>query len=218
MHAKLFISKQHIPHLPDHPDHYVLRPSGQGSITIKEIRALNEWTNFRPFIKETKIALCVDFHTATAEAQNALLKTLEEPPNNTELFLHVDDTQNILATVVSRCQLIHRPHEDNTHPNLQWSPRERLSDQSTLVQDYYHLLTEQHSLVELFDIAEKIAKLDRPVVLTLLDEMLIHVSSDSALEDRRKITLCKAFLQAKELISQNVNIRLALEHIAFQTD
>lgn len=217
MHSKLFISKQYLPNVSDHPDHYVLRPNEQGSIGIKEIRTLNEWTNLRPFIKETKIALCIDFQTATTEAQNALLKTLEEPPNNTEIFLHVDDAQNILATVVSRCQLIHRPHEASHHPDMVWIQREAISQKSTEALEYYQLLTKPHSLTEAFNMAEKIAKMERPAVLLLLDEMLRYASDDPEIQDMDKVTLYKALLKAKELISQNVNIRLSLEHIALQT-
>lgn len=217
MHAKLFISKQYKPHLPDHPDHYVLQQSEQGSITIKEIRALNEWTNLRPFSKEEKIALCIDFHTATTEAQNAFLKTLEEPPNNTQILLHVDDTQNVLPTVASRCILIHRPHEDNSHPELSWVQKERFLDQNQLVQEFYQQLVKPASLLASFTSAEKIAKLDRPIVLSLLDEILVQASVDVELEDRTKATLYKKLLRAKELVSQNANIRLALENTALQT-
>jgi len=216
MHAKLFISQQYTPHLPDHPDHYVLQPGEQGSITIKEIRALNEWTNLRPFNKETKIALCVNFHTATTEAQNALLKTLEEPPNNTALFLHVDDAQNVLPTVASRCLLIHRPHEQHDHPDLRWVQNERFSEHTELLQMFYQQLVEAAPLAEAFTSAEKIAKLDRQIVLALLDELLLHASADKKLGDTQKAALYKKLLRAKELVSQNVNIRLVLENIALQ--
>lgn len=50
------------------------------------------------------------FNTASA---NRFLKTLEEPPPNTLFFFLTDDTQNLLETIVSRCQTVSFPHQDS---------------------------------------------------------------------------------------------------------
>jgi DNA polymerase-3 subunit delta' len=52
------------------------------------------------------MALLLDFHTATDQASNALLKTLEEPPPNVILILTAESKETLLPTIVSRCEVI----------------------------------------------------------------------------------------------------------------
>lgn len=91
-------------------DRLVLEPETPAKhISIEQIRTLRRRLALRPFNSPYKIAILVDFEKATEEAQNAFLKTLEEPPNNTIIVLISLNTDLLLPTIVSRCRVIQLP-------------------------------------------------------------------------------------------------------------
>ncbi len=86
-----------------HPDVLVVEPGDSGSIKIEQIRDVVDRSNYRPF-EGRRRAVIVDLADAMgAEAQNALLKTLEEPPSATIFILVTSTPDTLLATVLSRC-------------------------------------------------------------------------------------------------------------------
>ncbi len=70
------------------------------------MRALQHDLALRPVEGRYRVAIFDQFETATIEAQNALLKTLEEPPVYVVLVLLASDPAALLPTIVSRCQPI----------------------------------------------------------------------------------------------------------------
>jgi DNA polymerase-3 subunit delta' len=88
-----------------HPDLFMVRPEGR-SIKIEAIRELQHMLTLRPFEARYRIAIITDMQMATAQAADALLKTLEEPPHTSRLLLTVDDARHVLPTVASRCQVV----------------------------------------------------------------------------------------------------------------
>src|SRR3989344_4175306 len=73
------------------------------SIGIGEIRKGLERLSLKPFVSKAKVALIEEAQNLTLEAQNALLKTLEEPPKDSFLILTCPNEDLLLPTVVSRC-------------------------------------------------------------------------------------------------------------------
>ena len=71
---------------------------------IDEIRDLREKVNFRPTDASFKVYVIDEVHMLTNEAFNALLKTLEEPPDHVIFVLATTEPHKIPATVLSRCQ------------------------------------------------------------------------------------------------------------------
>ncbi|MCL6596683.1 MAG: DNA polymerase III subunit gamma/tau [Firmicutes bacterium] len=71
---------------------------------IDEIRALREQTRYAPAQERYKVYIVDEVHMLTAEAANALLKTLEEPPPRLCFVLCTTDPDRLPPTVVSRCQ------------------------------------------------------------------------------------------------------------------
>ncbi|MEI7673871.1 MAG: DNA polymerase III subunit delta' [Deltaproteobacteria bacterium] len=88
-----------------HPDIAVIRPEG-GVIKIAQIRNLCQTLSMKPFEGEMRVAVLVDAHLMNHSAGNALLKVLEEPPEQTLLILTARQTSDLLPTIVSRCQHI----------------------------------------------------------------------------------------------------------------
>ncbi|HKK94718.1 MAG TPA: DNA polymerase III subunit gamma/tau [Anaerovoracaceae bacterium] len=70
---------------------------------VEDIRRLRETVNYPPNLGEKKIYIIDEVHMLSTGAENALLKTLEEPPENVVFILATTDPQKVSATIRSRC-------------------------------------------------------------------------------------------------------------------
>ena len=89
----------------NHPDFLHIKPQG-AAIKIDQIRELKKALSFPPLEAEYRVTLLEDVHTMRREAGNSLLKLLEEPPPDNVLLLSADESEQLLTTIVSRCQVI----------------------------------------------------------------------------------------------------------------
>ena len=83
-------------------DYYELGPDGK-SIKVAQIRELQNVINIKPTFSKKSVYIIDDADLMTIEAQNSLLKTLEEPPEYAVIILIVHNERSILSTVKSRC-------------------------------------------------------------------------------------------------------------------
>jgi DNA polymerase-3 subunit delta' len=93
-----------------HPDVRLVagEVSGRGKRTLKidQIRALQGELSLAAYEARGKVAILKGFDAANANAANAFLKTLEEPPANVVLLLTAADADTLLATITSRCRTV----------------------------------------------------------------------------------------------------------------
>jgi DNA polymerase-3 subunit delta' len=95
-----------------HPDLLTVAPVISGKrvraekIRIEPVRQLIYDLSLKPVEAGRRVARLLDFGAANPEAMNALLKTLEEPPGNVTLLLTAESTDELLPTIVSRCEVI----------------------------------------------------------------------------------------------------------------
>ncbi len=89
----------------NHPDIIFIEPSG-ASIKIDQIRELCQTLTMKPFEARRRIVIISNAQAMSTEAGNALLKNLEEPPENTVFILTALQVSDLLPTIVSRCQHI----------------------------------------------------------------------------------------------------------------
>ena len=75
-------------------------------IRIEQIRALQHTLSLTPVESRYRVALLLRFEQANANAQNSLLKTLEEAPEKVILLLTASAAENLLPTIVSRCEVL----------------------------------------------------------------------------------------------------------------
>jgi DNA polymerase-3 subunit delta' len=88
----------------NHPDLHLLEPEGAGQqIRVGQVQALAAELALLPLEGRFRVAVIEHANRLNPDAQNALLKTLEEPPARVCLILAADDTAALLPTVVSRC-------------------------------------------------------------------------------------------------------------------
>ncbi len=95
--------------LTNDPDFISL--SAENSIGINQVRRLEENFSLKSHSFPPKLGFIAQAEKLTLEAQNALLKMLEEPIGNSVLILTAPRQENLLITVVSRCQLINLPEK-----------------------------------------------------------------------------------------------------------
>jgi DNA polymerase III subunit delta' len=88
-----------------HPDLYELDALGE-MIRIDAIRELRRDLHMRPFEADRRVYLIQRAHLMNADAADALLKDLEEPPSYAVIVLIADDLGSIPETIRSRCQLV----------------------------------------------------------------------------------------------------------------
>jgi len=86
-----------------HPDVVIVEPGETGAIKIDQIREVVERAAYRPFEGRRRVVVIDEADALMAPAQNALLKTLEEPPSLSVFILVTTRPDMLLPTVRSRC-------------------------------------------------------------------------------------------------------------------
>ena len=87
----------------NNPDIHILDGSNLSSIGIEDIKGLQKEMVFSPFKETTQIAYILNAEKLTVQAQNSLLKTLEESSGKTAYILTTSNEKDLLPTVLSRC-------------------------------------------------------------------------------------------------------------------
>ncbi|HXF85445.1 MAG TPA: DNA polymerase III subunit delta' [Anaerolineales bacterium] len=90
-----------------HTDLTVIQAESQGGILkVDQIREARKLLTLKPYQSKYRIALFLRFQEANDSAANALLKTLEEAPAYAVLVLTADNPEQLLPTIVSRCEVL----------------------------------------------------------------------------------------------------------------
>ncbi len=176
-----------------HPD--LLYFSSDSKLGIAEARKMKEHFSLKPYSGKGRAVILEDASRLTDEAQNALLKTLEELPETALFILGADSDSKLLPTVVSRCEITILPrwNHDST-PEVEVKEIEKLLESS---------------IAERFEYIEKLK--DREEFFHALIAYF-HKNLASHLEGGN-VNFLKELLQAEDWQKQNVNIRAILEYL-----
>ena len=186
------------------PDLHIINPdvTEENSISIEEVKDFIKSVMFKPFEEKYQIGLIIDSQKLTVEAQNALLKNLEEQPDHTVFILTVDNEKHLLDTIASRC--VKQNIKDNTYGE---TTNELDID---LTKD----------VVSLFSDVEKVADLDRNEILTILENLQLKTREKLHNEDSGTIAantnILRQIESARKRIMGNGNKRLVLENMIVQ--
>ncbi len=168
-------------------------------IKIKHIRDLKTQLTYTTYNNEPREIIIYQIESASIPAQNALLKTLEEPPANTKIVLVTANLEEILPTIRSRCHIQVIPSEaegslNTKSPNTQYST--------------------PHTLSEAILIAE--ANKDRQAALQLISQLIEQTHTNPNYPSPQLVKTLKELTKTKDLLKKNVNVRLALESCFFK--
>lgn len=77
-----------------------------GTLKVEQVREVTKFLSLKPYASPFKVVIFLRFEEANANAQNALLKTLEEAPAHALLLLTADNAEQLLPTIISRCEVL----------------------------------------------------------------------------------------------------------------
>lgn len=171
------------------------------AVGIPDIRALQQKLYFKPLKSKDKAVIIDAPAGLTTEAQNSLLKILEEPPENTFILLVVSTKNTLLPTVISRCKIV----------ELKEDAREKDFSESYKILD----TLSSTGIGEKLKIAQDFSKTKDEAVIFL--ENLILASREKLLEnpaDGKMLKTLKGFQKTHAIIkSTNAAPRLTLENL-----
>ncbi len=190
------------------PDVFLVKlTAGKKEIGIAQIRALKSFLSQSPLVLAKKAAIIENAHRLTEEAWNALLKTLEEPSPNSIIFVISSGIGSIPKTIISRALVV---------------PFNLTAISAKIVEsDIIKKLagSDDISIYEKFDLAEKIAASDR--LAEFLDEWMLVLYSQlksNSHSQENILTQIKLILKTKGLVSKtNANPRIMLERLILET-
>lgn len=91
----------------NHPDIIMVRHEKPNTISVDDIRVqVNQDIRIKPYQGPYKIYIIPDADLLSVQAQNALLKTIEEPPEYAVIFLLTENAESLLPTIMSRCVML----------------------------------------------------------------------------------------------------------------
>lgn len=171
-----------------HPDLLYLSDEKLG---IKESHTVKQFLSLKPYSAKVKIVIIEQAGKLTTDAQNALLKVLEEPPEHSIIILGVGSVQQLLETVLSRCQI------------------EVISGSSTKGSSFDKELNnlEKMSFEERFLVIESLEQKKEFL------EALIYFYSNKFRRGEVTVKLMQQLLQAERWANQSGNLRTILEYV-----
>ena len=173
------------------------------SIGIEEVRIFQKKIFLKPIKSPIKAVLINCAETLTLEAQNALLKVLEEPPTHTIIILNASNENTLLPTILSRCKIVklnieskilEEKEREETSNLLEILFSEKTGSKLKLAQEISKTKEECLLILEKIILTLREKLMDSPTV------QLLHCS----------IVLNKTYTIIK---TTNVNSRLALENL-----
>lgn len=167
----------------NNPDFQLIEPDG-ASLKIEQIRQMQKKIIEAPIISNKKVYIIDDADLMTTEAQNCLLKTLEEPPEFVTIFLIGSKENNFLSTIKSRCTIIKFQDIENESIKQYLAQNYGISDVSENMLDIFagsigkaeSLKDKQELYNNIIEIIEKIRTLDLIDILKKAD--IIYKSQD----------------------------------------
>lgn len=177
----------------NHPD--LLYFSNDSKLGISEARKIKEHFSLKPYSAKGRAVVLEDASVLTHEAQNALLKTLEEPPPEALLILGSSSDAKFLPTILSRCEVIRLQVTGYRVQGVNY------------IQDIEKLI--KSTIDERFEYVEKLKDREEflhSMVQYFHQNLRSHSSSGNT-------EFVKELLQAEEWAQANVNIRAILEYL-----
>lgn len=182
-----------------HPDLlYFLSGSKLG---IEQVRKISDFFSLKPYMSKSRAVVLEEAGNLTIEAQNALLKTLEELPENSLFILAASADSCFLPTVLSRCEVKKLPF---AAPNVEAEEIEKILNLNMEKRfEYIEKLQDKKQFLH-------------NLIIFFHQKLRLHPPSASLRASKdvpSNFLFLKKLLQAEEWARQNVNIRAILEYL-----
>lgn len=221
----------------NHPDFMVVDSEDRKSIKIGQIRLLQEKIAEKPIVSNKKVYIINNADLINVEAQNCLLKTLEEPPEYAVLILVLSNESKLLNTIKSRCTKIAfnkltddellkyaNIHNINVNSNLlgtcegSISKLLSLNDNLSLYNSLDLIIDNLNNkdIVDVWNEAEVLYK-SKDNILDFLDYFdIIFMNKLRNTNDSRYINAIKIVEKTKNRLSANANYDMCIDNLLLQ--
>ena len=219
----------------NNPDFIFIKPEN-GSIKIDQIRNMQKEVSEKPIISNNKVCIINDADLMTIEAQNCLLKTLEEPPTYMTIILVGSNESNFLPTIKSRCTIMYferiKDEEikkylaenykgENITPNLidiadgSIGKTVSLKDKAETYENIYKFIEnlENYDIIQILKNVEEIYKSKEEIfeILDYINVLLIK----QAKTNYRYANCIEIVEETKKRIKQNSNYNMCIDYMLF---
>ena len=176
---------------------------GKNEIGIGDVRKTLPLLSLKTDQHQPKVLRIKEAGKLSLAAQNALLKTLEEPPDNTIIILEVPATDLLLPTVLSRCQIISLP--SGPAPVLPENEKKNAGRILSWIAE--------KNIPAGFKLAEEFSK-DRAKALRLIDQLILAAGQNlRQTSNLETVETIRRLQQTKIYLSANTNVRLTWENL-----
>ena len=187
-----------------HPDIHNLEITEKLSIGIEDVKNFQKELIYKPFQEISQLGIIHDSQKMTNEAQNSLLKALEESDEKTIYILTVDNEKNLLPTIRSRARVIYTQKGEET----QNDNTENFFDQDLISQ--FNLIEQaSESRDTSFGLLNKIEN-------NLKIKFEISIKNGNIEGSKKFLEDLKVIQKSREKITSNCNRRLTLEAMTIQ--
>lgn len=219
----------------NNPDYLYIEPDGN-SIKIEQIRFLQKKIQEKPIRSEKKVYIINDADYMTTEAQNCLLKTLEEPPAFATIILIGANENLFLNTIKSRCMIIKFKHIDKEQIKAYLANEYDITNINENILDFFqgsigkaiHLKDKQEEYNSIENIVEILSKADIIEVLKKSEYIYKEKDEISEILDYINILLfkksktnnlytncIKIVENTKKRLKQNANYDMSIDNMLF---
>lgn len=219
----------------NNPDFQLIEAT-DGKIKIDQIREMQRKIAEKPIISSQKVYLIDDADTMTVEAQNCLLKTLEEPPEYITIILICSNEDTMLSTIKSRCTRMHfEPIEKEkvkqfihaNYPDIEMSDKIielaqgsigkaiRLNWNKDVYENIEKILLSMQTkdLIDIVQMSDGIykAKEDIQSILEYINVMLLELSR----QNKKYINCVEIVEDTKKRLKANSNYDMCIDNLLF---
>lgn len=219
----------------NNPDFLYIEPEGN-SVKIEQIRYIQRKIQEKPIISNKKVYIINDADKMTTEAQNCLLKTLEEPPEYSTIILIGSNENMFLSTIKSRCMIIHFSKIEDEKIRKYLEEKYELKDISTNMLEIFQgsigkaiLLKDkkeqyekieviikslkQKSIIDILNMSEILYKSKEEIfdILEYINVILIKLAKT----DYEYIKCINIVEETKTRLKQNANYDMSIDNMLF---
>ena len=219
----------------NNPDFQLIEPN-EGKVKIEQIREMQRKVAEKPIISNKKVYIIENSDTMTTEAQNCLLKTLEEPPEYITIILICTNEDNLLSTIKSRCTRMHfdpidtekiKKYITQNYPDQEISENIinlsqgsigkaiKLNENKNIYENIEKILLsmQDKDLIEIIQMSEEIYKTKEEIssILDYLNVILLKLSKKNI----KYIRCIEIVEQTKKRLKANSNYDMCIDNLLF---
>jgi len=219
----------------NNPDFQLIEPN-EGKVKIEQIREMQRKVAEKPIISNKKVYIVDNAETMTTEAQNCLLKTLEEPPEYITIILICSNEDSLLSTIKSRCTRMHfeplNTEELTQYIRQNYAEQEiseniinlsqgsigkaiKLNENKTIYENIEKILLNMQNkdLIEIIQMSEEIYKTKEEInsILDYMNVILLKLSKQNI----KYINCIDIVEQTKKRLKANSNYDMCIDNLLF---